>query len=69
MMTNEKSTKNVFVDSNECTGCEACVASVPNVFRMTAYGISEVYNSQGDTEIKIQDAIDSCPVSCIHWKS
>lgn len=57
-----------FVDQNECTGCESCVAEAPKVFRMTTAGLSEAFDPQGDEEEKIQSAIDSCPVSCIHWK-
>lgn len=56
-----------FVDQNECTGCEACVASTPKVFRMTADGLAEVHDAQGDSEERIQEAMDGCPVSCIHW--
>jgi ferredoxin len=57
-----------FVDANECTGCEACVVVAPKVFRMTADGISEVFDPYGDKEDKIQEAMDGCPVACIHWK-
>jgi len=56
------------VDQNECTGCEACVVETPKVFRMTSDGLSEVYNPRGDTEEKIESAMMSCPVACIHWK-
>ena len=31
------------------------------------YGRSRVYNQDGDTEEIIQEAIDTCPVDCIHW--
>ncbi len=44
------------------------MVETPKVFRMTSDGLSEVYNAQGDTEAKIQDAMNSCPVSCIHWQ-
>jgi ferredoxin len=57
-----------YVDAKECTGCESCTAAVPNVFRMTVDGVAEVFNPQGDTEAAIQDAMEACPVSCIHWK-
>ena len=57
-----------YVDPNECTGCEACVTEAPKVFRMTSYGLAEVYNPQGDREEKIESAMSGCPVSCIHWK-
>jgi ferredoxin len=68
MPTVKKTNPLSYVDAKECTGCESCVASVPKVFRMTADGIAEVFEPQGDTQSAIQDAMDSCPVSCIHWK-
>ncbi len=57
-----------YVDAKECTGCEACVVSVPKVFRMTVDGVAEVFDPQGDKKESIQEAMDGCPVSCIHWK-
>jgi len=63
-----KNKPNCFVDQNECTGCEACVVVAPKVFRMTAEGLSEVHNPSGDSKEKIQEAMDCCPVTCIHWK-
>jgi len=41
---------------------------VPNVFRMGDDGFAEVYDANGASEKDIQDAIDSCPVNCIHWQ-
>ncbi len=68
-MSNAQKTNRIsFVDPNECTGCESCVVMTPGVFRMTTDGLSEVFNPQGDTEEKIQEAMDCCPVTCIHWK-
>ena len=57
-----------FVDQDACTGCEACVASTPKVFRLTALGLAEVHHPRGDTAEHIQEAMDGCPASCIHWK-
>lgn len=56
-----------YVDANECTGCEACVITAPHVFRMTPIGLSEVHDPQGAPETLIQEAMNGCPVSCIHW--
>jgi ferredoxin len=69
MATTKKLNRISYVDKNECTGCEACVTMAPKVFRMTPEGLSEVYNPQGDTEDNIQEAMNGCPVNCIHWKS
>jgi len=60
--------KVVFVDPNECTGCEACVGLVPEVFKMNDKSLAEAFNPSGAAEDKIQEAIDGCPVSCIKWK-
>jgi ferredoxin len=60
--------KVVYVDANDCTGCEACVGLVPEVFRMTDKSVSEAFNPTGAAEDKIQEAVDGCPVSCIKWK-
>jgi ferredoxin len=56
-----------YVDQGICTGCELCGQICPEVFRMNDDGVSEVYNPQGTSEDKIQEAIDSCPVQCISW--
>ncbi|BAS95020.1 Os05g0529700 [Oryza sativa Japonica Group] len=59
----------VFVDEFTCIGCKYCANVCPNVFRIEEdYGRSRVYSQSGSTEL-IQEAIDSCPVNCIHWTS
>jgi ferredoxin len=35
---------------------------------MNTLGLSEVHDPDGDAEEKIQEAMDGCPVACIHWK-
>ncbi|HEY5997135.1 MAG TPA: ferredoxin [Candidatus Deferrimicrobiaceae bacterium] len=61
--------KIVFVDQDECIGCGLCASNVPDVFRMDDSGKAEVYDPAGATEETIQaEAIDVCPVSCIHWR-
>jgi len=30
--------------------------------------VAEIHNPEGATEEKIQEAMDSCPVECIHWE-
>jgi ferredoxin len=57
-----------YVDKTVCISCELCVNMVPAVFRMGDDGLAEVYDSAGASEEEIQDAIDNCPVSCIHWQ-
>jgi ferredoxin len=43
--------KILFVDENECTGCEYCVDSIPEVFEMKN-NVSHVIIQQGQTKIK-----------------
>ncbi|HET9870417.1 MAG TPA: ferredoxin [bacterium] len=67
MASVKKLNRNSYVDQAECTGCEACVITAPKVFRMTPTGLSEAFDPQGSPESLIQEAMDGCPVSCIHW--
>ena len=58
----------VFVDENTCIGCKMCVWCASATFRMDPdYGRSRAFAQWLDTEEKLQQSIDSCPVSCIHW--
>ena len=60
--------KGVYVDENICIGCKNCVHVASNTFYMEPeYGRSRVFNQDGDTEELIEEAIDTCPVNCIHW--
>ena len=61
-------TREVFVDQDACIGCGLCASVVPEVFRLNDDGVSEVHDPAGAVESRIQEAIDSCPVSCIHWR-
>ncbi len=60
--------KTVYVDQDECTGCQACVEDLDSVFRMNDDDVAEVHNAKGASEDEIQEIIDSCPAECIHWK-
>ena len=60
--------RSVVIDQDECISCGACVDSCPDVFRLNDDNIAEVYNQNGASEEEIEDAIDSCPVSCISWE-
>ena len=58
----------VYVDEVTCIGCKHCAHVAPNTFYIEPdYGRSRVYNQDGDSEELIQEAIDTCPVDCIHW--
>jgi len=56
------------VDRDTCIGCGTCVALCPAVFQLKDDGKCDVADGGGAGEAEIQQAIDSCPVQCIHWK-
>ncbi|MGF1568416.1 MAG: ferredoxin [Nodosilinea sp.] len=58
----------VYVDEITCIGCKHCAHVARNTFYIEPdYGRSRVYRQDGDSEALIQEAIDTCPVDCIHW--
>ncbi|KAL2331616.1 hypothetical protein Fmac_019197 [Flemingia macrophylla] len=58
-----------FVDEFSCIGCKNCANVAPDVFAIEEdFGRARAYNQYGNPEV-VQQAIDSCPVSCIHWTS
>lgn len=60
--------KGVYVDESTCIGCKFCAHVASNTFFIEPnYGRSRVVNQTGDDPDLIQEAIDTCPVNCIHW--
>ncbi|HEY9660708.1 MAG TPA: ferredoxin [Allocoleopsis sp.] len=60
--------KGVYVDEMTCIGCKHCAHVARNTFYIEPdYGRSRVIRQDGDAEDVIQEAIDTCPVDCIHW--
>lgn len=58
----------VYVDEITCIGCKHCAHVARNTFYIEPdYGRSRVVRQDGDSEELIQEAIDTCPVDCIHW--
>ena len=58
----------VYVDEPTCIGCKHCAHVARNTFYIEEdYGRSRVVRQDGDPEDVIQEAIDTCPVDCIHW--
>ncbi|KDP25749.1 hypothetical protein JCGZ_23709 [Jatropha curcas] len=58
-----------FVDEFSCIGCKNCCNVAPDVFGLEEdFGRARVYSQCGNTEL-VQQAIESCPVDCIHWTS
>lgn len=60
--------KGAYVDENICIGCKHCAHTAPNTFYIEPdHGRARVFNQNGDTEALVEEAIDTCPVNCIHW--
>ncbi len=60
--------KGVYVDEITCIGCKHCAHVARNTFYIEPdYGRSRVVRQDGDSEDLVQEAIDTCPVDCIHW--
>ncbi len=61
--------KRVYIDEGECIGCGACEEICPEVFKLNEEtDKAEVIKPEGSPEELIQEAIDQCPVECIHWE-
>jgi ferredoxin len=61
--------KRVFIDTEECIGCESCVELCPEVFEFDDGSEKDrVIKLQGGSEECIEEAIETCPVECIHWE-
>jgi ferredoxin len=60
--------RGVYVDEATCIGCRHCALVARNTFFIEeGYGRSRVFRQDGDAEEVVQEAIDTCPVDCIHW--
>lgn len=56
------------VDGNECIGCGSCEAVCEDIFAMDDSGIAQVKAETTDeTKECTEEAMDICPVKCIHW--
>jgi len=62
--------KAVWVDEAVCIGCRYCANVATNTFVVEPdWGRSRAIRQDGDSTERIQEAIDTCPVDCIHWVS
>ena len=60
--------KGVYVDEITCIGCRHCAHVARNTFYIEPdHGRARVFQQDGDSEELIQEAINTCPVNCIHW--
>ncbi len=58
-----------YVEYDDCIACGACVEVCPEVFTLNeSLGSAQVLNPAGADGDKIQEAMDICPVHCIHWE-
>ncbi|MGQ9858181.1 MAG: ferredoxin [Thermodesulfobacteriota bacterium] len=61
--------KSVYIDQDECIGCGTCQEICPEVFELDEEtGKAIVIQAEGGPEDLIEEAMESCPVSCIHWE-
>ena len=60
--------KAVWVDEAVCIGCRYCAHVATHTFVVESnWGRSRAIRQDGDSTERIQEAIDTCPVDCIHW--
>ena len=60
--------KAVWVDEAVCIGCRYCAHVATHTFVVEPdWGRSRAIRQDGDSTERIQEAIDTCPVDCIHW--
>jgi ferredoxin len=61
----------VIIDEAVCIGCETCAEMCPEVFRMDPVkekaAVFLAAGSAGNPVRCIEEAMEACPVSCIHW--
>ena len=61
--------KRVYIDADECVGCESCVELCPEVFGFDEDSEkANVIMPEGGSEECIDEAIETCPVECIQWE-
>jgi ferredoxin len=61
--------KRVYIVEDECIGCGSCEEICPETFKLNLdTEKAEVIKPEGGPEDLVQEAIDTCPVSCIHWE-
>ena len=60
--------KAIWVDEASCIGCQYCVHVATNTFIVDEdYGRARVLRQNGDNLEVVQEAMETCPVDCMHW--
>jgi len=54
----------VFIDEESCIGCRQCVNIAPSSFLMMNSGRARTFKQR--VGIDVEQAVDACPVSCMH---
>lgn len=57
--------KKAIVDEVKCIGCGLCASIAAKAFKLNDKGKAEVLEPVGESEAKIQEARESCPVGAI----
>jgi len=61
--------RKIVIDEEECIGCGTCEEICPEVFTLNEKtDKAEVVDPKGAPEAQIEEAIEACPVECIHWE-
>ncbi|MDT8445502.1 MAG: ferredoxin [bacterium] len=58
----------VWIDQESCVQCGNCSNSLPQVFGADDDGTAFVHRPSGASPELIQQAMDQCSGSCIHWQ-
>lgn len=57
------------IEMEDCVGCGSCVEICPQVFILNeSLEKAQVVNPAGSTDSAIEEAMEICPVHCIHWE-
>jgi len=65
----EKMSKKVTIEEEECIGCGSCEEVCPEVFKLNdETDKAEIIKAEGGPEDLIEEAIGICPVECIYWE-
>jgi ferredoxin len=58
------------IEIEDCVGCGSCVEICPEVFSLNeSIDKALVMNPVGCSREKIEEALEICPVHCIHWEA
>jgi len=60
--------KAIWVDESNCIGCQYCVHVASNTFIVDEdLGRARVIRQNGDNIETVKEAMETCPVDCMHW--